>query len=271
MEKTYCIYKHTNKINGKVYIGQTCQDPERRWGNGFSAYSHNSHFSSAIQKYGWENFEHEILLNNLNETEMQFWEDYYINFYDACNPDKGYNKMKGGLKSPFTELWKDPNFKEKISKQQSELMKERLKDPKQRDFLKQISIKNWEDHPERREEYSKRMSQWLLDKWQDEDYRNKMSNKMKELWNSDQREKLIEQTKINALNNWKNPSYRKKICKAVINIETKKQFESGAAAARWCNVDRSTITKALKTGRQGGVHPETKIPLHWIYAEGGEL
>lgn len=31
MEKKYYIYKHINKINGKIYIGQTNQDPERRW------------------------------------------------------------------------------------------------------------------------------------------------------------------------------------------------------------------------------------------------
>ena len=48
---------------------------------------------------------------------MEYWEDYYIEFYDSRNPNKGYNIMKGGLKSPFQELWKDENFKLKISQQ----------------------------------------------------------------------------------------------------------------------------------------------------------
>lgn len=35
-EKSYCIYIHINKINNKVYIGQTCQEPEKRWGTQYS-------------------------------------------------------------------------------------------------------------------------------------------------------------------------------------------------------------------------------------------
>ena len=107
MEKKYFIYKHQNKINRKIYIGQTYQKPERRWQNGVSAYSHNEHFLNAIKKYGWDNFEHELLLENLTEEEMKYWEDYYIEFYESRNPEKGYNINKGGQKSPFQELWKN--------------------------------------------------------------------------------------------------------------------------------------------------------------------
>jgi group I intron endonuclease len=271
-EKRYCIYKHTNKINGKIYIGQTSQDPKKRWQNGESAYLHNPHFLNAIKKYGWDNFEHEILLEGLTQEEMSYWEDYYIEYYDSRNADKGYNINKGGQISPFQELWKDNDFREKMSKQQSELMKERLKNPKERERLQQISIKNWESHPERKEEYAKRLSEILKELWKDEEYKKARSQDMKELWQGEQREKLIQNSKNNAINNWKNPNYRKKMCKSVINIETGQEFESGAAAARWCGVDRSTITKGLKNNKSAGKHPETGIPLHWRYAmEGGDI
>lgn len=268
MDKKYYIYKHTNKINGKVYIGQTYQKPERRWQNGLSTYRHNDHFIRAIKKYGWENFEHEILLENLAEEEMKYWEDFYIEYYDARNPEKGYNIMKGGQKSPFEELWKNEDFRNKISNQQSLLMKERLKDPKERERLRQISIKNWEDHPERKNEYSQRMHDWLNEQWQNEGYRKNRSEDMKKQW-IENREKFIEQSKINAQNNWKNKEYKEKMCKAVINIETGLEFESGADAARWCDIDRSGITKALKNGKTAGKHPKTKVPLHGRYAERG--
>ena len=272
MERQYLIYKHTNKINGKIYIGQTTQDPERRWQNGISAYQHNEHFINSIKKYGWESFEHEILLDNLTKEEMEYWEDYYIEYYDTRNPDKGYNINKGGQSSPFTELWKNQDFRDKISKQQSELMKERLKDPKERERLRQISLDNWKNHPERRQEYSEKMTQWLNVKWQDSEYREARSEDMKNLWQSEHRDKLIENAKNNAVKNWSNPDYRKKICKAVINIETGLLFESSAAAARWCGIDRSNISRAIKNNKATGKHPETGEPLHWRYAEeGGEL
>jgi len=51
----YTIYIHKNKINGKVYIGQTGQDPKKRWDNG-NGYKTCSRFWNAIQKYGWDNF-----------------------------------------------------------------------------------------------------------------------------------------------------------------------------------------------------------------------
>ena len=48
---------HRNKINGKIYIGQTCQNPQKRWDNG-RGYETSTRFFNAILKYGWDNFEH---------------------------------------------------------------------------------------------------------------------------------------------------------------------------------------------------------------------
>mgnify|MGYP002658749408 CR=1 FL=1 len=57
---SYCVYKHTNKINGKVYIGQSSNIKER-WSRKGTCYKGCTYFYNAIQKYGWDNFEHIIL------------------------------------------------------------------------------------------------------------------------------------------------------------------------------------------------------------------
>lgn len=96
MEKTYCVYMHKNKINGKIYIGQTCQKPEKRWDYGCGYKRHNLHFYNAIKKYGWNNFEHIILQQGLNLQEANEKEKYWIHYYESNNPDKGYNLTSGG-------------------------------------------------------------------------------------------------------------------------------------------------------------------------------
>lgn len=92
----YVIYMHKNKINGKVYIGQTCQNPpEKRWANG-KGYSHNPYFTEAIEKYGWENFTHEILetLQTLDESNKA--EQKWIKYFNSTNRNYGYNLSEGG-------------------------------------------------------------------------------------------------------------------------------------------------------------------------------
>lgn len=93
MSEKYCVYCHINKTNGKKYIGITKQKPERRWRNGKGYKSQI--FSKAIEKYGWDNFEHTILEDNIPENLIEYKEQYYIQLYNTVVPS-GYNSTTGG-------------------------------------------------------------------------------------------------------------------------------------------------------------------------------
>ena len=100
--ETYCVYIHTNKINGKMYVGQTCQKPEKRWSSGYG-YRNCSYFYKAIKKYGWDSFEHNIVASNLTLEEANNLESILIEKLDTRNPDKGYNLRSGGQNGLLAE------------------------------------------------------------------------------------------------------------------------------------------------------------------------
>ena len=95
---TWTVYRHINKINGKSYIGITCQRWERsRWGyngHGYNQYGQKK-FWNAIKKYGWDNFDHEILEKNIpTPEEANEREKYWIEQFDSFK--NGYNATIGG-------------------------------------------------------------------------------------------------------------------------------------------------------------------------------
>lgn len=92
----YAVYQHKNKINGKVYIGITSQKPEQRWGSQGCNYKSSPHFYSAIQKYGWDNFEHNILFTDLTKEQACLKEQELIKEYNSMNREFGYNSTSGG-------------------------------------------------------------------------------------------------------------------------------------------------------------------------------
>ena len=92
-EIKYCVYAHINKYdNNKAYIGIS-KNPKNRWRNG-KGYIGQPKFYYAIQKYGWNNFKHIILLKDLSLEEAWKKEKEYIKKYDSIND--GYNVHEGG-------------------------------------------------------------------------------------------------------------------------------------------------------------------------------
>lgn len=90
----YCVYKITNEINGKVYIGMTKLRPERRWKGG-SGYRKQPAFYDEILKFGWENFKTEVIAEGLDRDEAIATEAQLIASENSIQ--NGYN-ISGGMR-----------------------------------------------------------------------------------------------------------------------------------------------------------------------------
>ena len=93
--KQWSVYMHVNKINSKVYVGITSKKPEERWQKG-QGYNSQKYFYRAIQKYGWDSFEHIIFASGLTKDEACHMEICLIALYHTNEREYGYNLTKGG-------------------------------------------------------------------------------------------------------------------------------------------------------------------------------
>lgn len=95
------IYKIVNKVNGKVYIGQTIKSVKERFDSHRRASRRLPYpLYKAFRKYGLENFEVEEITTARSLKKLDEKERYWIKFYKANNSSYGYNCSKGGSK-PF--------------------------------------------------------------------------------------------------------------------------------------------------------------------------
>lgn len=90
----YIVYQHVNTINSKVYIGITKHiTPNKRWRNG-KGYRKDSLFYKAILKYGWDNFQHNLIAQNLTKQVAIQLEIKLISYYKELQ--LSYNIGNGG-------------------------------------------------------------------------------------------------------------------------------------------------------------------------------
>ena len=124
-----CIYMYTNKINGKRYVGQAINFNKRhRCHKNARTDKNNGEYNKpihrALRKYGLDNFDVEILKENLNtQCLLNFYECYYIKKFDLlCKNGKGYNISDGGSNgNPFAG--KTEEERREIRQKQSEAMR----------------------------------------------------------------------------------------------------------------------------------------------------
>lgn len=109
------IYKTTNLVNGKIYIGQDSNDNPKYLGSG-------KILTLAIKKYGNNNFKKEILERCISKEQLNNMEIYWIHKLDSMNLNVGYNISNGGqggnlgmvvnkkISDAVSKLYKDPAY-----------------------------------------------------------------------------------------------------------------------------------------------------------------
>lgn len=175
------IYKITNKLNGKVYIGQSI-DIDKRWRQHMTA-KDDVLIHKSIQKYGAENFSFEILLECPAEM-LDVWERDMISLYDCMSP-YGYNLTEGGGRCKYSEETRLKMSKALKGIHLSEEHKRKISEAKK-------GKPSWNKGIPCSEEHKRKLSESMKGKHLSEETKIKISNtqKGKTSWNKGQHWKI---------------------------------------------------------------------------------
>ncbi|TFG10952.1 MAG: hypothetical protein EU535_07890 [Promethearchaeota archaeon] len=195
------IYKAINRINEKVYIGQTVSSRwnknvvpiEGRWKEEVSEAIRRDrnganlrYIESAIIKYGPENFELAEQDIAHSQEELDQKERDWVKEYQSTNPDKGYNLTEGGLggrptqevidklSNTIQDLWQDNDYREKQLEARKDL-------GHNEEFIEKMTELNRDRALQ--SEYHQKMSESIKEVWQNSDYQEKVSSSITEKWN----------------------------------------------------------------------------------------
>ena len=271
----YIVYKHTSPSN-KIYIGITMQGAKRRWRNG-KGYSGNIYFTRAIEKYGWDNFQHEILYENLQKRQAEVLEISLIFHYKSNNPKYGYNQTCGGevhlghhpneeIRRKLSEShkgeksywygknpwdYKTEEQKEQTKRKLSEAGKGRVCSEETKGKISKANKGNF---------HSKETKQIISEKAK-ERYENKENNPMYGKNHSEEARNKISIAKKGKKCGKDNPKSVKVIC-----VTTKKIFNSIAEGANYYNIKNNTnISKCCKGKSKSCGKLKNGTPLVWRY------
>lgn len=240
------IYKITNKVNGKVYIGQTTLGFDRRYGYDIYNNTHNIHLKTSIMKYGINFFEIiKVFDIAFSQKELDIKEDFWINFYNSLDRNFGYNKRNGGNGGKLCE---------ETRKKISESMRGRYKGEKNPQWGKRGKLSpRWgrKFTLETRMKLSEARKNIIYT----EESRLKMSESHKGKKHSEETKKKMSKARKGKI------TYSVKvICKTTNLI-----FNSALDASKYYNVNPSNIIQCCKNKRMSAGKLENGDKLTWAY------
>ena len=240
------VYKTTNKITGKIYVGKDLNNNPNYLGSG-------TYLSNSIAKYGRENFVKEILEICTDHDHLCERERFWISELNAMDPEIGYNILPGGegwdsksasiagilgnkhlttekRSKTATYQWQDLTPEERIEKarlfwknvpfsERSRIAKEKwaLKTPEERSRIAQLRADN--------------MS---------EESRKQRSESQKRTWSTDIIRKVQTANTLNAV-------------KANMPKEEKKKIASNAVKQRYVKMDQAYLKPILQLDLEGNL------------------
>lgn len=200
----YAIYRHTNLISGKCYIGKSKWGIERRWRSHVDAAvkGHQSHFCHALRQYPLESWSHEVLEEVETNSEANLCEAKWISHFKSNDPTQGYNMTRGGdggmtctpeqLSAKMKGVPKSEKHKQKMREAaqrywanapETDTRRQQLAERNQTDEARQLAAdaqnRRWSD-PAAREH----MSKSLKGKPKSEEHKRKISESLKKRKNA---------------------------------------------------------------------------------------
>lgn len=268
------IYKITNMINGKCYIGQTVVGFDRRYSGGLEN-THNEHLKKSIQKYGIENFEIIKMFDvAFSKVELDIKETMYIDFFDSINPNKGYNKSTGGA-NPL------PSEESKLKRSKT-LMGHKVSDKTKQKLSEKAKLRIGENNSFYGKQHSDETKQKISDankgrKWSEESKiqmsKNRKGRKspMDGKHHSEETKRKISEN--HAFKGKERPEISEKMsgknnpnAKTVICITTNKIFNTAIEATKYYGINQTGVVDCCK-GRQksaGKLPDGTKLVWKYI-------
>lgn len=284
-EKKWCVYIHINKFNNKSYIGITSNEPKNRWGVAGEGYKRNPAMWGAIQKYGWDGFEHIIWAEKLIKEEAREWEIRLIALFKTnCSryhsPLYGYNLTDGGegmcgytLSEETKEKLRSAHLGRKASDETKKKLSQIHKGKKfTEESKRKISeSKKGKNNPN----YGKKLSEDVLEKLSKalsgennpmygkthtDEAKRKMSEASKKRWIEGKCDTEKNRQRLANQKRGKNPNARK-IIQLSINKVFIKNWDCIMDAAEYVGVSDSSI-RGCCNGRQ-----KTSAGFQWMYLE----